>query len=184
LANSIPTQLYTAASLQSHSSNHLANRSTAIPFTFAVDMVAFTHALSLLVAVFLLSVGCSAQVPIGLLCSGMYSVRYLGTIQSNRGGPLGIYNLSTSPNYTNAYINFCNPAVGFCSRGDYACLTGGAGVVPRTLCSGPPTVVGYINPAAPTLGIQFSCSARGSPPLKGIISSVSQHSLHRLISAR
>ena len=141
------------------------------------------HALLLLAAVLLLSVGCCAQVPISELCSGTYSVRYLGTIQSNINGSKGIFKLPTSPSYTIAYINFCERALA-CPVGSYACLTGGRGIVPFSLCNDPPTVVGFINPAAPTLGIQFNCSVSGRPPLNGIISSVSQHSLHRLTIAR
>jgi hypothetical protein len=146
-------------------------------------MVSFTHALSLLVAVLLLSAAASAQVPIDLLCSGTYDVSYLGTIQSNRNGSKGIFMLPTSPSYTIAYINFCAQARG-CPTGVFACLTGARGVATLPLCNGRPTVVGYINPEAPTLGIQFSCSVSGRPPLNGIISSVSQHSLHRLTIAR
>jgi hypothetical protein len=129
-------------------------------------MIPLTHALSLLAAVFLLSVGCCSGQE---LCGGDYDVSYLDTVQSESDGDLGIFLLPTG--YTNAYINFCNPTEE-CPGGAYACITG-SGVATVTLCETAPTVVGYIDDTAPTLGIQFACSSIDTAtPLNGIISSV------------
>jgi hypothetical protein len=85
-----------------------------------MDMASLPRALSILAAVLFLNVGCcSAQA----LCTCTYSLAYLNTVQSNEAGPigaLGIFRLPT--NYTNAYINLCAPATGYCVGAVRACL--------------------------------------------------------------
>ena len=96
-----------------------------------------------------------------------YSLSYLGTVQSQKGGPLGIWDLPIG--YTNAYINFCEP-VSQCGDSAYACITG-SGVQTITLCPDPPTGE-FINSAFPQLGAKWTCQPGSGAPLNALVSSV------------